>query len=90
MLSKINTELKVHTDAVGKGYLFLKTWDGTRESSVRKLLYALLDLRMGAALKVLKEDENVSGTQPTLYGCSSLWYMVCEDCCLWLVSSCVT
>lgn len=64
MLSKTNSEnsqLKTRAPITGKGYLFLKTWDGTGESSVRKLLYALLDLKMGAALKVLKEDEMLSG-----------------------------
>ncbi len=82
MLSKINIELKVHcvaythTHTVGKGYLFLKTWDGTGESSVRKLLYALLDLKMGAALKVLREDEKLSGAF-TLYGCTFMSTAVC-------------
>lgn len=45
----------------GKGWVFLATWDSIRQSSVRKLVYALLEHKMQPCLDILGNDPDISG-----------------------------
>lgn len=53
-------ELLQQHDNSGKGMLLINTWDAIGGSSVRKLLYALLELKMKRVIDLLQADTNIS------------------------------